>query len=101
MTDDPINTNEVITRRQAVFDAIVSRVLALEMETTMEKARERATVMINRWSNFSKDSMDDHGHLTVYDWLDPELCRLLDEDEGLRYGSPDVCHSWGGGRPHN
>lgn len=73
--------------RQAIFDAIVERVLELNMETDQAAAAERATVMINNWEWTSENSDDGNGHLTIYDWLDPELARLLDDDERFRYSA--------------
>ena len=40
---------------------------------------ERAQTMIDNWYYFSSNSVDDRGHETCRDWMDPEIVRLLDE----------------------
>jgi hypothetical protein len=78
--------SEMTPERQVIFDALVARVLALGMEEDEPRAVKRATVMTNGWSWTSENSDDGTGHLTVYDWVDPELCRLLDwlRDHGAK-----------------
>jgi hypothetical protein len=67
--------------KQEIFDAVVARLLELDYGPGPhgETIPERARIMIDGWWRFSDNSMDDYGHETCRDWLDPELCRLFDE----------------------
>ena len=72
--------------RDDVFDALVQRLT--ELGEDKAAVTERARFMINNWTWTSDNSMDDRGHLTIYDWLDNRVAWLLDQDERLRYGHP-------------
>jgi hypothetical protein len=65
--------------KQEVFDALVQQLLASgEDQSTVA---ERAQNMIDGWYYFSSNSVDERGHETCRDWMDPEIVRLLDEAE--------------------
>ena len=72
--------------RDHVFDALVQRLI--ELGEDKAAVAERARYMINGWSKFSDNSMDERGHLTCYDWMDSRIAWLLDQDENLHYGLP-------------
>lgn len=72
--------------KQEVFDALVDRLIALGEDRTT--AAERARIMIINWFKFSENSMDDSGHETCRDWMDPEIVRLLDVSLRLKYRQP-------------
>jgi hypothetical protein len=61
---------------QEIYDAVVARLTA--MGEPKKTVAERAKFMINNWSWFSDNSMDERGHETCRDWLDAELVRLFD-----------------------
>jgi hypothetical protein len=65
-----------------VFDALTRRLI----ETGADAAR--AWRMVRRWEWFSSNSVDDRGHETCRDWMDPEVVRLLDLSLHVRYGTP-------------
>ena len=69
--------------RTEVFDALVQRLTELG---GYEPVTERAQYMLDHWWHFSDNSMDETGHETCRDWMDPEVVRLLDVDDHLRHG---------------
>jgi hypothetical protein len=67
-------------RQQEILDAVVARLLELGYGPgPAPTVAERARGMIDQWSWFSDNSMNERGHETCRDWIDPELCRLFDE----------------------
>jgi hypothetical protein len=81
-----MHKSKIAKRRKTIFDAIVARVLELGMETDHERAATRAKNMIDNWTWTSDNSVDERGHMTIHDWIDPELGKLLDADEFLKFG---------------
>jgi hypothetical protein len=73
--------------RDDVFDALVQRVIEVYGDDQTEAAK-RARFMVNSWTWVHDNSVDDRGHITVYDWLDSRVAWLLDYDEALRFGVP-------------
>jgi hypothetical protein len=69
-----------------VFDALIQRLIEFGEDKTL--VAERVRSMIDGWTWFSDNSMDERGHLTCYDWMDSRIAWLLDQDERLRYGLP-------------
>jgi hypothetical protein len=69
-----------------IFDALVQRLLALG--TDQEIVIKRARGMIGGWEKFSENSTDERGHETCRDWMDAEVCELLDKAMFARYGVP-------------
>jgi hypothetical protein len=70
-------------KQQEIFDALVRQLLASGEDQAT--AAKRAQSMINGWNYFSSNSVDDRGHETCRDWMDPEIVRLLDEALSLQY----------------
>jgi hypothetical protein len=66
-----------------IRSALVQRMLALGWENA---TAERADKMMRGWDYFTDNSVDDRGHLTCYDWMDPGIVRLLDRALHLYYG---------------
>jgi hypothetical protein len=67
---------------EPIRNALVQRMLALGYD---EAAAERADRMMRSWDWFIDNSLDDSGHPTYLDWMDPELVRLLDKALRLYY----------------
>jgi hypothetical protein len=78
--------------KQEIFDAVVARLLELGYGPGRqgETIPERARIMIDEWEWFSDNSVDERGHETCRDWIDPELVRLFDEHLHVAYGVPFV-----------
>jgi hypothetical protein len=51
----------------------------IELGDDPAKVSEKAAFMISNWWEFSSHSMDDRGHETCRDWMDPEIVRFLDK----------------------
>jgi hypothetical protein len=79
---------------QEAFDALVRHlrdVWGEDQATVAEHARD----MINGWYKFSSNSVDDRGHETCRDWMDPEVVRVLDAALIAQYSARKLTH----GRP--
>jgi hypothetical protein len=76
----------MVMTRQEIFDAVVTRLIGLGYGENMETITERARIMLANWYYFSSNSMDERGHETCRDWLDPELVRLFDAHLMVSWG---------------
>ena len=68
---------------EPIRNALVQRMLELSYD---EATAARADRMMRGWDWFTDNSLDDRGHPTYLDWMDPELGRLLDKALRLYYG---------------
>jgi hypothetical protein len=66
--------------KQEIFHAVVNRLQALGYGPgpNGKTIPERARFMLDGWYHFSSNSVDERGHETCRDLLDPELVRLFD-----------------------
>jgi len=69
----------------AIFDGVLAWVIRNKPGDSMP-ATERALILICGWYKFSSNSVDERGHESCRDWVDPELVLLLDQDLDVEYG---------------
>jgi hypothetical protein len=73
---------------ERVLDAVVERLRELQFDGPDDVLVGRAACMISSWEWFSDNSVDERGHETCRDWLDPKLVALFDEALHAKYGVP-------------
>lgn len=88
LANDARPSNSLTAHEREIFgdvlDALARRMIEMGENETFVAGR--AEQMVRGWEYFSSNTVDDRGHETCRDWMDPEIVRLLDQSLDIRYG---------------